>query len=147
MINSFVLIGLMSYVCYTDFREKIIDDAVHIGMITHALLVILFIESHSFPDLSQASFGFVMGGSLMFLLYLTGGMGFGDVKLAAVMGLWLGVQVIDMIMLAFVVGLFFVVILSVKNRHLTRIIPFGPSLAMAAIFIHLSGWSMITHYF
>jgi leader peptidase (prepilin peptidase)/N-methyltransferase len=85
-----------------------------------------------YPELGRAAIGMVALFTLYFLLAVfTGGMGFGDVKLAAVVGLylaWLGWgQLAVGALAAFVLGgLFGVVLIVLKRAGRKSAIPFGP---------------------
>jgi len=102
------------------------------------------------PDLDyfSAFVGVIAGGGSLFLiqwLYILVrrevGLGFGDVKLLAMIGGWLGYQsIFSTIFLASVVGSVFGILifplLSGRKMHLRAAIPFGPFLALGA-FTHL----------
>ena len=91
-----------------------------------------------------------MLGIMMLIIYCVscGGMGEGDVKLAAVLGLWLGVeQGILCLLLAFVSGALcgcIMVVLKYKNSK--QALPFGPYLAMSAIICYVYGEALLCWY-
>lgn len=100
-----------------------------------------------FVDLETAVIG-AMAGYLslwsVFWLFklLTGkdGMGYGDFKLLAALGAWLGWQALPgIILLSSVVGAAVgISLILLKKRELTQVIPFGPYLAAA-------GWLMLMY--
>lgn len=82
--------------------------------------------------------GLVAALFFIFLVWVTRGrgMGWGDVKLAALMGLFLGFpKIIIALYLAFLTGaLVGVILILLKKKQLGEKIPFGPFLAGGAIF-------------
>ena len=88
------------------------------------------------PEIAQAAIGFGTGFVLFFLIAVVsrGGMGWGDVKMAAFMGAMLGFpSVVVGIFLAILAGglsAIFLLLARLKGRKQT--VPFGPFLAMGA---------------
>ena len=86
------LLGLglgLGYHCYTDLRYMLLYDS------TNCYLLFLgWVRAWQLGLMQEAWQGLVVLGILMLLVYWAsrGGMGEGDVKLAAVLGLWLGVE-------------------------------------------------------
>ena len=117
---------------YTDCKEQLLYDEVStVSMITGV------IYAYYFGDVWDAVQGAMVSVAIMFLIYWIskGGMGFGDVKLAFVLGVWLGLeQSLLCLLLAFILGGVVGVILlltGIKTRK--DAIPFGPYLCV-------SGW-------
>lgn len=113
--------------------------------------VIAFVYS-PYP-LRDSLLGAVVGFGGMFLIYLAarGGMGLGDVKLAGVMGLYLGLRfVLLALLLAFISGAVAGLLLLITNKKGRKdALPFGPFLALGAYLAMLWGdiilrtyWSM-----
>ena len=82
-----------------------------------------------------------MGYCLLFIIYkihftLTGkeGLGFGDIKLLAALGAWIGWKLIPLVLfLAAVFGLIYALsIMFIKKININESIPFGPFLALSA---------------
>jgi len=76
-------------------------------------------------------------------------MGMGDVKLAAVMGLFLGRAVAPAIMLALLAGVLFgAVVMARKGAHDGRktAVPFGPFLALGAVVAVYAGQPLVDLY-
>jgi leader peptidase (prepilin peptidase)/N-methyltransferase len=95
-----------------------------------------------------AGTGIYFGILLVFHLISPNGMGFGDVKLAAVMGLylgWLGIgytAAFVLVLYALGIGAILgtvigVILLSVQGRSRRAAIPFGPYLAVGTMFVVL----------
>jgi len=113
-----------------DFDHQIILDKVLLAMIPTGILYSWF----GLHDPLDAAFGLAFAGGLMLLIYFIsrGGMGLGDVKLAAVLGLWLGLKpAIVCIFLAFLVGgVVGVALLVTGAKGRKDAIPFGPYLCL-----------------
>ncbi len=128
-----------------DFDTKLLPDQMTypllwLGLFTNAVFT-------GIVDLQSAVIGAIAGYLFLWSIYwafklLTGkeGMGYGDFKLLAALGAWLGWQALpSVILIAAVVGLVYAlgnIVLRRQDRHET--IPFGPFLAVA-------GW--VTLYF
>lgn len=103
-----------------------------------------------FIELSRALLGLALGFAVMLVIYLLarGGMGFGDVKLTALLGLYLGpAPVLLTLLLSFVIGAaagILLMILKLKGRK--DMLPFGPFLALGAFFTMLWGPAIILWY-
>ncbi|MDH5364236.1 MAG: A24 family peptidase, partial [Dehalococcoidia bacterium] len=97
---------------------------------------------------------FVVGGSIGFALLLLiaiisrGGMGWGDVKLAALIGLATGFPLVLLALLigAIIGGLVAVALLIAKKRGRKEAIPFGPFLSLATLVTLLWGSSILNWY-
>ncbi len=94
--------------------------------------------------------GAAAGGFLLIAaLAYPGGMGMGDVKLAGVMGLFLGVAVAPAILVALLAGVLVgAAIVARKGAHAGRktAVPFGPFLAFGGIVAVLAGQQIVTWY-
>jgi leader peptidase (prepilin peptidase)/N-methyltransferase len=94
--------------------------------------------------------GAAAGGFLLIAaLAYPGGMGMGDVKLAAVMGLFLGRAVAPAIMIALLAGVLFgAVVMARKGTHEGRktAVPFGPFLALGAVVAVYAGQPLVDLY-
>jgi leader peptidase (prepilin peptidase)/N-methyltransferase len=95
-----------------------------------------------------------LGGAIGFLVFLLialvsrGGMGWGDVKLAALIGLATGFPLVfvAIIMAAILGGIVAVILLVTRRRGRREMIPFGPFLAVAAMVTLLWGSSILGWY-
>ncbi len=96
----------------------------------HALLTAL-------PFLTGVGMAIVIGGFFWGLIILTKGkgMGGGDVKLGAFMGLMLGFpQALIALILSFLTGAIFSIILIIfGKKHFGQVIPFGPFLVLGSL--------------
>ena len=108
-----------------------------------------------FTDLQSAVFGAVAGYMVLWLIYqahhkLTGkeGMGYGDFKLLAAIGAWLGWQTLPVvILLASISGTLFAVFFMITRKQGKDVpISFGPYLALSAWVAMLWGDTIMDNY-
>ena len=133
LVLSFSLISI----AFVDIRHLIIPDDIVLPMIWLGLLCNAF---DMFVPLKEALFGAVAGYVVLWSIYwlhriVTGkeGMGYGDFKLTAMLGAWLGIGLIPVVLvLAFAGGAIFGTGQVIVGRaKIASAIPFGPFLAAA----------------
>jgi leader peptidase (prepilin peptidase)/N-methyltransferase len=99
---------------------------------------------------ASAALGGAIGFAILFLIALVsrGGMGWGDVKLAALIGLATGFPLVflSIIMGAIIGGIVAVALVIAKKRTRRETIPFGPFLALAAMITLLWGNNILEWY-
>ena len=126
-----------------DINKMILPDQLTLTLLWIGLLAN---TDGLFIDLEHAVMGAVLGYSILWSVFwlfklLTGknGMGYGDFKLLAALGAWLGWQSIPSILLvASIMGIIYGVFMKVKTSLIKNEYAFGPFLAIA-------GWvTMIT---
>ncbi len=102
------------------------------------------------PGIANAALGGAIGFAIFLLIALVsrGGMGWGDVKLAALIGLATGFPLVFLaiIMAAILGGIVAVALLIAKKRNRRQTIPFGPFLALAAMVTLLWGSNILNWY-
>ncbi len=122
---------------FIDLDEQYLPDSITLPFLWLGLLLN---TQHLFVDLESAVIGAIAGYLVLWSVYmlfkaLTGkeGMGFGDFKLLAMLGAWLGWQMLPaIILISSAVGAVIGIALIASNRHQRGIpIPFGPFLAAA----------------
>ncbi len=121
---------LMLWVMFEDVRSKIIPDAISVGLVSYAFVSSLFGDG---IPLHEACLGLLVGGGLMLALSIVSVMGGGDVKLMGALGMWFGLRVLDTFFLSFLVGAVVGIFYYFKYRDRKQEIPFGPSIAVAAL--------------
>lgn len=142
-----------------DIDHQIIPDSVSLPLIWAGLFLSLFHETAGgeilFVDAKTAIVGGLAGYLSLWSIYhlfrlLTGkeGMGYGDFKLLAALGAWLGWQMLPLIiLLSAAVGAVVGISLIVFKRHDRGVpIPFGPYLAAAGWIAMLYGPQIIESY-
>ncbi|MDP8252928.1 MAG: prepilin peptidase [Candidatus Kaelpia aquatica] len=145
-IFSFFLYGLI-VATFSDFQTRLIPDEVSLGLLPIGLMFSFFnpvLDSVYSSNPLVASFLGAVVGSLM--IYLTGvlgkiafkkeAMGFGDVKFMAMIGAFLGWK---LIILNYFIAPFFALGYGLyrKIKYKDNYLPYGPFLAIAAIFVFI----------
>lgn len=142
---SIIFIFCLLYHTYTDMKSMLLYDKVTL-LLAAAGVVRAFFEH----QLLEALWGAGVLLVIMLLLYFAsrGGMGEGDVKLAPVLGIWLGLeQGLLCLLLAFVSGgIVGALLLLCRRGKLKQAIPFGPFLCAAAVAVYFWGIEIITWY-
>ncbi|MBU2870205.1 A24 family peptidase [Colwellia sp. E2M01] len=135
-----------------DFDHMLLPDQITLPLLWLGLLLNI---NGTFVPLTDAVIGAAVGYMSLFSVFwlfklLTGkeGMGFGDFKLFAVFGAWLGWQLLPLlILMASVVGAIIgISLLLFKNHNKEQGIPFGPYLAIAGWITLLWGNGIWTWY-
>ena len=129
MFSVIFVLGLL-YHTYTDLKSMLLYDKT-----TLILAAVGLVRAWYERQLFDAAYGAGIILAIMLVLYFAsrGGMGEGDVKLAAVLGLWLGVEKgLACLLLAFVSGAVIggsIILLQKKDGK--KELPFGPYLALS----------------
>jgi leader peptidase (prepilin peptidase)/N-methyltransferase len=138
-----------------DWQKGLILNKIVLPAIGAALLISLFFslflpEVEIVPFIGRAAIGGGIGLVLFMLIVIVsrGGMGWGDVKLAALIGLVTGFPLVFIALLIGVVlgGVVAALLLLFKVKKRKEAIPFGPFLAIAAIATLLWGNSILSWY-
>jgi len=131
-VSYLVLCSALIVITFIDLEHKIIPDKItYPGMIA-GIFISIFTRSF-LPSVLGLLIG---GGILLFIVVVSrGGMGGGDVKLAAMLGAFLGWKLIFLnLFLAFLLGgIAAVILLIMKKKGRKDYIPFGPYLAIAGM--------------
>src|SRR5262249_48137476 len=128
------LLGLLAVVTVSDVRTRLIPDKAVAGALVLCMVVIAFDDPAGLPPRVLAGAG-AAGPLLAAALVRPDGMGLGDVKLAGVLGLYLGGSVILALTVAFLAGSIAGLVLIARHgwRARSRTIPFAPFLALGAV--------------
>lgn len=142
-----ILCALLVTVTLTDLDRRVIPNAILAAGAIAALAIVAAADPESLPERLGAALG--AGGFLLAVaLAYPKGMGMGDVKLAAVLGLFLGRAVVPAMLVAVIAGA--VIGLAIIARHgadaRKRAIPFGPYLALGGLVGLLWGNEMLDWY-
>ncbi|GGO68813.1 prepilin peptidase [Bowmanella pacifica] len=143
---------LLVAMTFIDLDKMLLPD-----QLTLALLWLgLFASTQSlFVSPADAIIGAIAGYLSLWSVYwgfklLTGkeGMGYGDFKLLAALGAWLGWQYLPMVILAssFVGAIIGLLMLSIQGKDKGQAIPFGPYLAIAGWLTFLYGEPVADYY-
>lgn len=151
-MGALVFIWCMIALTFIDFDTQLLPDSITLPLLWTGLLLNL---GGAFTDLQSAVIGAAAGYLSLWSVYwgfklATGkeGMGYGDFKLLAAIGAWLGWQMLPLTILASsMVGAVVGITLIVFARHGRNIpIPFGPYLAAAAVIALFWGKPLTQQY-
>ena len=148
LILTWVLIALTMI----DFDTQLLPDNMTLPLVWLGLIVNAY---GLFVPLEEALWGAVAGYLSLWTVYhgfklLTGkeGMGFGDFKLLAALGAWMGWQLLPVIILlsSLVGAVVGILLIAIKGRDKNIPIPFGPYLAAAGWLALLWGHDITQAY-
>lgn len=150
--GAIVLIWALLALTVIDFDTQLLPDDITLPLVWGGLL---FNLNGGFATLPDALLGAVLGYLALWSVYwlfklITGkeGMGYGDFKLLAVLGAWLGWQLLPVIILlsSLVGAVVGILLIIVRGRDRNIPIPFGPYLAAAGWLSLLWGHELNTLY-
>jgi len=148
-----ILILVMILTFFIDLKHRIIPDVLTLPGIILGFLFSFLVDS---PSVLNSALGAIAGGAIFYLAAVLGeilfkkeSMGGGDIKLAVLLGAFLGWT--NVILVFFLSALFGALIGGAalffsKQVKDTRTIPFGPFLALGAIIAVFLGDSIISAY-
>jgi leader peptidase (prepilin peptidase)/N-methyltransferase len=142
-----VFVTMLAAITLTDLERRIIPNKI---LLVGALLCVAIAGATDPSGLPERAVAALAAGGLLFLVALAypQGMGLGDVKLTAAMGLFLGWAVAPAILIALLAGS--AVGLALIARHGSRArkmaIPFGPFLALGGVAGLLVGERLLDLY-
>ena len=142
-----VFVTMLVAITLTDLERRVIPNKILLAGAIACVAIALPTDPAGMPERLIAA---AAAGGLFFLAALAypAGMGLGDVKLAAVMGLFLGRSVAPAIFVALLVGGLVGVALIARHgaRGRKMAIPFGPFLALGGLAGMLAGGGLIDLY-
>jgi leader peptidase (prepilin peptidase) / N-methyltransferase len=142
-----VFVTMLVAITLTDLEQRIIPNKILLVAAVVGAATAAIVDPGSLPERAIAA---AAAGGLLFLAALAypRGMGLGDVKLAATMGIFLGRNVAPAILVALLAGS--LVGLAMIAREGTaarkRAIPFGPFLALGGVVGLLAGEQLVDWY-
>jgi leader peptidase (prepilin peptidase) / N-methyltransferase len=151
-VAAILLIWAMIALTFIDFDTQLLPDDITLPLLWLGIIFNLF---GTFTTLSNAVIGAIAGYLVLWSVYwlfklVTGkeGMGYGDFKLLAAIGAWLGWSLLPLvIMLSSVVGAVVGITLIIAARHGRNIpIPFGPYLAGGGLIALFWGQQLTQSY-
>ncbi|TWH48299.1 A24 family peptidase [Sporomusa sp. KB1] len=147
LLKVLIFTAFLIVITFIDYDHQLILDKVLLWFAGVGVAINL---GNGYPHISDMVIAALAGGGLLlFVAVLTrGGMGGGDIKFVAALGLWLGVKlVLVTLLLAFIIGGIgsaLLLIFKVKGRK--DFIPFGPFLAIGALSSILYGSKLVWWY-
>ena len=144
--------AILIIITMIDFDQQIIPDGliIALGILGAMYLFTVQLPQYGARSLLQNAIGFTVSGLFFLLIAVVsnGGMGGGDIKLMAVLGLWFGWQKLIVLMfLTFIIGaIVSIFLLLLKRKKMKDGIPFGPFIALAAYIVSIYGTRIIVWY-
>jgi leader peptidase (prepilin peptidase)/N-methyltransferase len=142
-----VFVTVLVAITLTDLDRRVIPNKVLLVGAIAGVAIAAVGDPSSLPEraIAAAAAG---GGLFLVALAYPKGMGLGDVKLAAVMGLFLGRNVAPAILVALLAGSIVGLVLIARHgaEARKRAIPFGPFLALGGIVGLLAGDQLVSWY-
>lgn len=141
------LSSLLIAITFIDLeRQEIPDELIVIGLIAGLLFNIYDIKA----NMINGILGFLLGGGVFLIIAMItqGAMGGGDIKLMAVLGLFMGWRLIIAItLISFILGAFVsIILIAAKLKNKKDYIPFGPFIAIAAVTAIFFGQYLVQIY-
>ena len=130
-----------------DLEHRIIPNKILLPAAVFGAVAAVALRPDSVVELAVAGAG-AFAAFLVAALAYPGGMGMGDVKLAGVMGLFLGTAVIPALFIAFLAGTVVGLVVIARQGSAGRKtgVPFGPFLALGGLAGLLAGADLIDLY-
>ncbi len=130
--------------------NKLVFPAIAVALLISAFFSIFSVQSEIVPEIGDAAIGGGIGLGLFLLVAIVsrGGMGWGDVKLAALIGLVTGFRLVFVALLMGIIlgGVVAVTLLALRIKRRKEAIPFAPFLSLATIVTLLWGSDILDWY-
>lgn len=147
LIKSMIFTSLFLVITFIDYDHQLILDKVLLCLSFAGVVINLWIGSVTLLNMLSSS---LFGGGLLLMIALVsgGGMGDGDIKFIAALGLCFGWKyLLVTLFLSFVFGgIGGILLLVTKIKSRKDLIPFGPFIALSALFTLFYGNNMIIWY-
>jgi leader peptidase (prepilin peptidase) / N-methyltransferase len=138
-------VAMLIAVAGIDLEHKIVPNRIVLPAAVWAVLAAALVAMSDLPELLAAGAA-AFAALLLAAVAYPAGMGMGDVKLAGVMGLYLGLAVAPALLAAFAVGALVGVAIVVREGDRKRGVPFAPFLAVGGLIGLLVGPELIDLY-
>lgn len=146
-LSAIILITCLMITTFIDLEHQIIPDKVVLPSLAAGLVLNIIFHREDFYNYLL---GFALGGGIIFLIVVLsrGGMGGGDIKLFATVGMFLGFRLTLLaLLLSFVLGsVVGLILIILKLKNMKDAIPFGPFIALASVISMLAGDRIISWY-
>jgi leader peptidase (prepilin peptidase)/N-methyltransferase len=148
IVLGLILVTVLVPVTLIDLEHRIIPNRITLPAAVAAIVAGAILDVDFLPE--QLIAGVAAGGFFFLAAFAyPRGMGMGDVKLAGVLGLYLGRAVASAILIALVAGIVVgVAIIAAKGAREGRrtAVPFGPFLALGAVVALFAGNDLVETY-
>ncbi|MEA2250899.1 MAG: leader peptidase (prepilin peptidase) / N-methyltransferase [Solirubrobacteraceae bacterium] len=148
IVLGLLLVTVLVPVVLIDLEHRLIPNRITLPAAVAAVVAALIVDPGFVPEqlIAAAAAG---GFFLLAVLAKPGGMGMGDVKLAAVLGLYLGRAVAPAVLIGLIsgvaVGAVIIARKGAREGRRTRV-PFGPFLALGAVVALFAGDALVDRY-
>lgn len=154
-IYYLVLVSLLIIITFIDFDKYIIPDGL---IIIGSIFAIIFNTIFKVITIKDSILGAIIcGGGVLVLIYIIEFivkkevMGGGDIKLFAMIGLFMGVKnSLLTALLSVYVGAFFgivsIIYSKIRKEEINSMIPYGPFISIATLIVMLQGNNIINWY-
>jgi leader peptidase (prepilin peptidase)/N-methyltransferase len=147
LLLGLCFVATLAAITLTDLELRVIPNKILVVSAIVGAVLALALDPASLPE---RAIGAAAAGGLLFAVALAypRGMGMGDVKLAAVMGLYLGRAVAPALLVAFAAGSVVGLALIARDGAAARkrAVPFGPFLALGGVVGLLAGDQLVDWY-
>ncbi len=147
IVLGLVFVTMLAAVTLTDLEQRLIPNKI---LLVAAVLGVAIAAATDPAGLLERAIAAIAAGGLLFLAALAypRGMGLGDVKLAATMGLFLGRNVAPALFVALLAGSLVGLVMIARHGASARkqAIPFGPFLALGGVVGLLAGGELVDWY-
>ena len=147
-----ILSSALIIIAFIDLNEQVIPEVISLPGIVVGLILSFFVHHISFVN---SALGIVIGGGIILVIRLAGSaifkkeaMGGGDIKLAAMIGAFLGWRyIIISLFLGFFLGAIagiFLIMSKIKSKE--DVVPFGPFIILGSFITFLWGKNILSWY-
>lgn len=147
LVLGLAFVATLAAITLTDLELRLIPNKILLVSAVAGVALATSLDPSSLPERAIAA---AAAGGLLFAVAFAHprGMGMGDVKLAAVMGLYLGRSVAPALLIGFAAGSLFGLALIARYGAAARkqAVPFGPFLALGGVIGLLAGEQIVDWY-
>lgn len=147
LVLGLIFCTLLVAITITDLELRVIPNAI---VLAGAIVAIAIVAATDASSLDERAIAAVAAGGALFAVVLAypRGMGMGDAKLVAMMGIYLGRAVAPAVLIGFLAGALVGVALIARygSQARKRAIPFGPFLALGGVIGLWFGDEMVDWY-
>ncbi len=140
LIENLILVPALIIVFVVDYKKQIIPNRLNLTLFEIGLCFTFLYGLSNIAISINMILGMFAGAGIFILITLIGGvvygkeaMGFGDVKLMGVLGLFFGLyNIIEITLMSFLIGaILSIILLIIRVRRTDEYIPFGPFIVIA----------------
>ena len=147
LVLGLAFTALLAAVTLTDLDMRLIPNTILAAGATLGVAIVIAGDPASLPERLIAA---TIGGGILFLIALAypRGLGMGDAKLVAVMGIFLGSALAPAVLIGFATGALVGVVMIARHGAAARkkAIPFGPFLALGGLVGLWAGDAIVAWY-